>query len=213
MTGEGPHADATLAGAIGEFFPGAGIPAVVVMGSHDVVVIFPWSGPAEEVTDLARRMVAYVNHQTASRTVVVGLGGVAEQSRLLRVPLRLARDACLVLRRSGEQRIAHLDDLGTYRLLLGAQGKDTRQRFADSVLGPLREHDAKRAAQLETTVRTFIEHNGHWTATAAALFIHVNTLRNRLAKVADLTGHDVTTTEGRVEVFLALEADQMLSSE
>lgn len=209
MTGVGPHADATLAHAVAEFFTAAGTPAVVVSGSHDVVAIFPWDDPGGMI-DLARRLVSEVELGKVGTPIVVGLGGVADHCRLLRQPLTEARDACQVLRRgSGERRIAHLRDLGTHRLLLAANDADLRRRFAESVLGPLRRHDAERGAQLETTVRTFLKNNGHWAATAAALFIHVNTLRNRLAKVADLTGQDLNTTEGRVDVFLAMEADDM----
>jgi PucR family transcriptional regulator, purine catabolism regulatory protein len=40
----------------------------------------------------------------------------------------------------------------------------------------------------------------------------VNTLRNRLAKVAELTGQDVARTEDRVDLFLAFEADAIAQS-
>jgi purine catabolism regulator len=35
----------------------------------------------------------------------------------------------------------------------------------------------------------------------------VNTLRNRVARITELTGRDVTRLEDRVDLFLALEAD------
>ena len=100
-------------------------------------------------------------------------------------------------------------ELGTYRLLLALQDSGTLHGLADAVLGPLREHDARRGGELETTLRAFLDHDGQWAATAAALHIHVNTLRNRLTKIAELTGKDVSRTEDRVDLFLALEASAM----
>ena len=45
--------------------------------------------------------------------------------------------------------------------------------------------------------------------TAAELYVHVNTLRNRVARISELTGRDVTRLEDRVDLFLALEADAL----
>jgi DNA-binding PucR family transcriptional regulator len=111
-----------------------------------------------------------------------------------------------VLRHRGHG-VAAFADLGTYRLLLDLQDGERLKGFADSVLGPLRAHDRSRGGELETTLRAFLDHDGQWNATAAALFVHVNTLRNRLARVAELTGRDVARTADRVDLFLALEAD------
>ncbi|WP_218670847.1 CdaR family transcriptional regulator [Microbispora sp. GKU 823] len=98
-------------------------------------------------------------------------------------------------------------ELGTHRLLLGLVDSETLRGFSRGLLGPLREHDDRRGSDLEATLRTFLDHDGQWAATAAALHIHVNTLRNRLAKIAELTGRDVGRTEDRVDLFLALAAE------
>ena len=100
-------------------------------------------------------------------------------------------------------------ELGTHRLLLGLQDAETLRRFADGVLGPLREYDRRREAQLEDTLRAFLQYDGQFAATAAALYVHVNTLRNRLAKITELTGRDAARTVDRVDLFLALEADEL----
>jgi DNA-binding PucR family transcriptional regulator len=92
------------------------------------------------------------------------------------------------------------------------QDAGTLQGFADGVLGALRTHDSQRDSELETTLRTFLANDGQFGATAAALYIHVNTLRNRLAKITELTGRDVARTEDRVDLYLALEADDLSRS-
>jgi DNA-binding PucR family transcriptional regulator len=73
----------------------------------------------------------------------------------------------------------------------------------------LREYDRRREAQLEVTLKAFLQYDGQYAATASALFVHVNTLRNRLAKITELTGRDTGRTEDRVDLYLALEADEL----
>ncbi|MEV4089935.1 helix-turn-helix domain-containing protein, partial [Nonomuraea fuscirosea] len=127
-----------------------------------------------------------------------------------RRPLMRSREACRVLRRApGGPAVRGFAELGTHRLLLGLVDQDTLRAFSHDLLASLRRHDARRGGDLERTVRAFLDHDGQWATTAAALHIHVNTLRNRLAKAAELTGRDVNRTEDRVDLFLALAVDAM----
>ncbi|GAA4151156.1 PucR family transcriptional regulator [Actinomadura keratinilytica] len=200
-----------LAEVVGEFFAAEGVPAVVAGGSRDVVAVLSWRRPEGESAPLAERLAAGVAGRFAGRRPVVGLGGVAMDPTGLREPLVRAREVCQTLRRGGSgPAVRSFAELGTYRLLLGAQDADTLRSLADGVLAPIREHDARRGSELEATLRAFLDHDGQWAATAAALHVHVNTLRNRLAKVTELTGRDVTRTADRVDLFLALEAAAML---
>ncbi|WP_028921001.1 PucR family transcriptional regulator [Pseudonocardia acaciae] len=203
---------ATLPGlgeAVGEFFLAEGVPVVVAGGSQDVVAVLPWRRPERELAELAGRLADSVLARFPGRRPVVGLGGLAEDAGGLRQPLARAREACRVLRRRDGPAVAAFGELSTYHLLLGMQDPRTLRGFADGVLGPVREHDVRRGGELEATLRAFLEHECHWANTAAALYVHVNTLRNRLARIAELTGRDVARTEDRVDLFLALAADAM----
>jgi PucR family transcriptional regulator, purine catabolism regulatory protein len=204
-----PHAP-TLPGmveAITDFFLAESLPAVVAGGSQDVVAVLPWRRPPAEVPALAARLVTALAPRFPGRAPVVGIGGTAASAVELREPLAQAREAVRVLRgRRGGADVTTFAELGGYRLLLGLHEPEQLHRFAESVLGPLREQDRRRGGELEATLRVFLEHDGHWAATAAALFVHVNTLRNRLARIAELTGRDVGRTADRVDLFLALEA-------
>ena len=73
------------------------------------------------------------------------------------------------------------------------------RRFADDILGPLRAHDQQNDTELERTLRVFLGNDGQWSTTAAELFVHVNTLRNRVTRIGELTGRDVTRLEDRVD--------------
>jgi PucR family transcriptional regulator, purine catabolism regulatory protein len=195
-----------MAEAVTEQFLTDGLPAVVAGGTQDIVAVLPWRRSSGELADLATRLADTLSRRFGGRRVVVGLDEPAHGAAQLRSPLVRCREACRVLRRRG-QGVAAFAELATYRILLELNDGERLRGFAGNVLGPLRAHDRSRGGELETTLRAFLDHDGQWNATAAALFVHVNTLRNRLARVTELTGRDVGRTADRVDLFLALEAD------
>ncbi|MFC3453461.1 PucR family transcriptional regulator [Amycolatopsis speibonae] len=198
-----------MAEAVTDFLLADGLPAVVAAGSRDVVAVLPFRSGRQSPAAFAPRLAAAVSDRFSGGRVVVGLADPVSGAAGLREPLSRSREACRVLRgRRGGPVAASFAELGSYRLLLESHDEQWRHTFADALLGPLREHDRVRDGDLETTLRAFLDHDGQWAATAAALFVHVNTLRNRLAKVTGLTGRDVGRTADRVDLFLALEAAQ-----
>jgi purine catabolism regulator len=190
------------------FFTRRGIPAVVAVGSQDTVAVIPWSSAVTDLVELANHLVEAVAKRFPQDRTVVGIGGLASDSRGLREPLVRSREVCQVLRRrAAGSRVGTFADVGTHRMLLGLHDRDLLRRFANDILGPLRAHDEQNGTELERTLRIFLGNDGHWSTTAGDLFVHVNTLRNRVARIGELTGRDVTRLEDRVDLFLALEAD------
>jgi DNA-binding PucR family transcriptional regulator len=206
-------AESTVPGlteTVSEFFLRESLAVVVAGGSQDVVAVL--QRPRQDVARLADALCSAVRKRFPERSPVVGFGDVAASAGELRQPLVQSREACQVLRRRGNQAVASFRQLGTHRLLLGLQDSATLRGFADGMLGPLREYDGLRDGDLEVTLRAFLSHDGQFGATASALHVHVNTLRNRLAKITELTGRDVARTDDRVDLYLALEAGDMSRS-
>ena len=200
-----------LAEVIGEFFASTGVPVVVAAGSQDVAAVLSWREDERRSSPLAERLAGAVAERFPGHRPVVGLGGTTRGPGGLRETLVRSREVCRTLRndRNGAA-VRTFAELGTHRLLLGTQDAAALRTLADGVLAPIREHDARRGGELETTLRAFLDRDGHWQATADALHVHVNTLRNRLAKIAELTGRDTARTAGRVDLFLALQAADMV---
>lgn len=210
VVGEGPVRPPGSTDVVEGFFGDRAVPAVVVAGSRDTVVVFPWSGSVQGVVDLAHQLVQSMAARYPDDPTVVGIGAPAPDSTALREPLIGSREVCQVLRRLGSgSRVGTFADIGTHRMLLGLHDRGVLRRFADDILGPLRAHDNQNGTDLEQTLRTFLAHDGHWSTSSAALFVHVNTLRNRIARISELTGRDVTRLEDRVDLFLAVEADAL----
>ena len=61
-----------------------------------------------------------------------------------------------------------------------------------------------------STLTAFLEYNGHTETAAAALGVHRHTLRNRLVKIAELTGLELDSAHVRAELWVALQARELL---
>ncbi|WP_020662048.1 PucR family transcriptional regulator [Amycolatopsis benzoatilytica] len=76
--------------------------------------------------------------------------------------------------------------------------------LATALLAPLRGYDAQHGAELEHTLRTYLEHDGSPAATCRVLRLHRNSLRYRLDQIEQLAGKRLSATEDRLELWLAL---------
>ncbi|WP_345291085.1 PucR family transcriptional regulator [Mycolicibacterium sediminis] len=210
VVGDGPRRPPGSTDVVEDFFARRGVPAVVVAGSQDTVVVFPWHESVMAIAALAEELVNALSARYPEDRTVVGIGDVAVGSAALRESLIGSREVCHVLcRRSAGSRVGTFADVGTHRMLLGLHDRTVLRRFADDLLGPLRAHDSAHGTELEVTLRCFLGNDGQWSTTAAELYVHVNTLRNRVAKIGELTGRDVARLEDRVDLFLAIEADAL----
>jgi DNA-binding PucR family transcriptional regulator len=98
------------------------------------------------------------------------------------------------------------DGLGVYRLLAEGDGSDAVERFVSSHLDRLLAYDARRNMDLVGTLATLFRCGGSLEATAAALHTHRNTLRYRLGRIREISGHDLGDPDTRFHLELALRA-------
>ncbi|MGL6277987.1 MAG: PucR family transcriptional regulator, partial [Gaiella sp.] len=96
--------------------------------------------------------------------------------------------------------VARFGELGPYRYLLRiAEHAGARDETVERVQR-LAAYDGERSTQLLTTLEEFLHRHGSIAATAEALFVHQNTLRQRLRRIADVADLDL-----RTEDWLTLE--------
>lgn len=67
--------------------------------------------------------------------------------------------------------------------------------------------------ELVETFTAYFDHDGDRRATAAALYVHPNTVDNRLAKIVTLTGLDPRTSQGLLRLHIALTMHRLRSCE
>jgi sugar diacid utilization regulator len=102
-------------------------------------------------------------------------------------------------------------DTGTYQLLLPYMSDPSElKRFYEETVRPLVAYDEQYETDLLGTLSTFLECDANVNATAARLITHRHTIRYRFERVRELTGLDVSSTDGREKLSLGLKAMRVL---
>jgi sugar diacid utilization regulator len=137
----------------------------------------------------------------------VGVGGTYEK------PLDLPRsyhEARLALRLQtavpGDHRATEFDRLGVYRLLADVGEPGTVERFVREWLGELLDYDAGKGSELVDTLSRYLECGRSYDATTAALAIHRSTLKYRLRRIREISGHDLGDPDTYFNLQLAARA-------
>src|SRR5262249_13101678 len=82
-------------------------------------------------------------------------------------------------------------EIGPYRYLLPIAARtSTRDSMAERI-ARLAAYDAERQTQLLPTLEEFLRRRGSIAATSEALFVHQNTLRQRLRRIAEVADVDL----------------------
>ena len=161
----------------------------------------------------AARAVAKDLGRALSRAVTAGSSGPASGAGALAHAYREA-DRCVTalvaLGRSGDG--ASTSELGFVGLLLGAvtDGGDRGvTRFLHHAIGPVVDYDARRGTALVKTLECYFGAGGSLARAAEQLHVHVNTVTQRLERVAQLLGADWQRPERALEVQLALRLHRL----
>ncbi|HEY2283142.1 MAG TPA: helix-turn-helix domain-containing protein [Solirubrobacteraceae bacterium] len=104
------------------------------------------------------------------------------------------------------------EQTGAYRLLLSAMTENPAelQRFYAETVEPLLAYDEQYETELVRTLATFLEADGNVAGTAQRLFTHRHTIYYRLERVRELSGLDVSSSDGREKLSLGLKAMRVL---
>jgi sugar diacid utilization regulator len=176
----------------------------------EVVILLPDAGG-----DAARRVSGAV-----LRELEAGLAGFAfalGRSRRVEDPLDLQRafnEAMLALNvAEGDTERVELayEETGTYQLLLPYMSDPAElKRFYEETVRPLVAYDEQYETDLLGTLATFLDCDANVNATASRLITHRHTIRYRFERVRELTGLDVSSTDGREKLSLGLKAMRVL---
>jgi hypothetical protein len=97
---------------------------------------------------------------------------------------------------------------GSWRTLLKVAAGDEREveELVVTTVGPILTPDAGTRTDLRQTLCAYLEHDASIAATAAAMHVHRHTVGYRLARIAELTGHDPQTSDGQSQLCLGMQA-------
>ncbi|MEA5154098.1 MEDS domain-containing protein [Raineyella sp.] len=153
---------------------------------------------------------AAVQRELGSRCLI-GVGSVCRR------PADFARshhqaELCtrMVRTTGGSDGIAVYEDLGIYQLLSEVTDADAVPRFIRQWLGALLDYDTHHRASLVLTLSQFLETGGSYDSAATAMSIGRSTLRYRLQRIRQVSGHDLADPDTRFNLQLATRAWQTL---
>jgi DNA-binding PucR family transcriptional regulator len=155
------------------------------------------------------------------REMEAGLSGYTfalGRSRITEDPAELPRAASEALLAanvaygSADGAALAFEQTGAYRLLLSAMSENPTelQRFYDETVEPLVAYDEQYETDLVRTLETFLDADGNVAGTAQRLFTHRHTIYYRLERVRELSGLDVSSSDGREKLSLGLKAMRVL---
>ena len=162
--------------------------------------------------DDARTVAESLRRAEADRlgdpSLSAGLGGPRDPERSIQLTALHAEQAVRLGRAlNGPGRVTAFADLGPYCFVLGRPTEEIRS-FCRTMLGPLAE-DAQRDEL--RTLEEFLRAHGSVNGVARALFLHRNTVRQRLKRIGQLTGADLEDAGQRVQLYLAVLGQNALA--
>jgi GAF domain-containing protein len=177
-----------------------------LVGAHDgdVVALVPGSDPDAAAKGVAARL---------GRTATATVAGVGPFTGVDHVPaahdeaLRTVR-ALIALGRKGSAGAAA--ELGFAGLIVGSD-PDLRD-YVERVLGPVIGYDARRGTELVDTLDAYFAAGASPRRAASSLHVHVNTVSQRLERVATLLGPRWQHPERALEIQLALRLRRLLTT-
>jgi len=148
----------------------------------------------------------------AGYTFALGRSRVAEDAADLGRAVNEALLAANVVEGNAETPMLAFDETGAYRLLLSAMSEDPAelQRFYAETVEPLVAYDEQYETDLIQTLETFLDADGNVAGTAQRMFTHRHTIYYRLERVRELSGLDVSSSDGREKLSLGLKAMRVL---
>jgi GAF domain-containing protein len=145
-------------------------------------------------------------HRDLAEPVAIGVSNPCQGAASFAAGFEEARHALVgtsVLQ--GEPSVMTYDQLGPYQYLL-RMSLDSGVRDAHRAsIRRLAEYDSQRSTFLLRTLEEFLRRRGSIGATAEALYVHPNTLRQRLRRIQQLSGLDLRKDDWlMVEIALKL---------
>ncbi len=184
---------------------GLGVKSPVVTARSKRIVILA-------VEDLDWEELAAALGSAFGTRVRVGVGKRREVGELARSfeEARFALEFGAVM--AFDTTVTTFDNLGIWRMLVDDGNPRKLQELIDDWIGELIAHDLVHSSELVKTLSVYLDKSCGAEAASSDLYIHRNTLRYRLAKIAQVTGRDLSDAEVRFQLQIACRAWTVLQA-
>ena len=108
--------------------------------------------------------------------------------------------------------VGYYPSCGSWTLLSNMMNHDSKLASTFTNLYLNKVNQLKDSKEMKETLDVYLKHSGHIKKAAEELFIHQNTLKYRIDKLLDITGLDLSDSETRLNLMLALRMEQLLQT-
>jgi sugar diacid utilization regulator/putative methionine-R-sulfoxide reductase with GAF domain len=128
--------------------------------------------------------------------VAIGLSSMCRTAASFRAGLEEAQDALVAATVLGDRpAVVEYDELGPYKYLLRMSGDSGVRDPCRDAVERLADYDERRSTSLVRTLEEFLRRRGSVSATAEALYVHPNTLRQRLRRIGEVSGLELEAAD------------------
>lgn len=176
--------------------------SIVWERSREIAALVP-ARSTSELRDAGASLVTEAGRRLPGTVVGIGIGRAAMDPLDLDRSYAEARRALAVGRWGrGPGHSTAFEDLGLDRVLAAVPVAEL-DAYRGALVGPLEAHDAARGTNLADTLEAYLETRNAALA-ARRLFVHYNTLRNRLTRIEELIGPFLDDPDRCLSLALAL---------
>lgn len=146
--------------------------------------------------------------RTAGCDVVVAAGSLAQSAADLAASHAAARESLSIAQAIGRSNVRH-EMLSLERVMLSVPPA-LLSELVDRELGPLVAADLANGSELCATLEMFLG-TGNAADASRRLFIHYNTMKHRMSRIAELIGADLGDPRARLRLSFALQARKIMA--
>ena len=167
--------------------------------------------PLPAAPDAAQELSATCHALAREHGLLIGLTAADRGAAGARRRMREAADAARIARSlTAEGGAISYEELGAYRYLVHLELDEAPHDRYGQAVQALIEYDERRNAQLLETLERFLASRSSVTASARALYIHPNTVRQRLDRIEQITGLELRDAD-LLSLELALKVARLHS--
>ena len=141
-----------------------------------------------------------------ARTFTLGIGSQVDNLYEIDKSFKEAQKAVALSKKLNTDRnIYYYSDLKYYRLLDQIDNKDLVNEFIRDNISKIIDYDRENNAELLLTLEKYINNNWNTSRTAEEMYLHYNTIKQRINKIEEITGFDLADNETRFNINLAIK--------